>query len=439
MNAALAPTTRAAALIGVLMLLSVFTLWDASLRVWVIAADVVVLVGLAVDAIVSRSARMFVDRSHPRVGLRGEWVQVELTVRSEVPWSSDAVVHDRVFAQADADRTAVKLRLSPNARAAVNYRVRPLQRGAHLLGPARTEITSRFGFWRVIHDAGDASTLDVYPVVRGLAGLPLQALRDSTPGTHRAARGSAGEHEFDRLRDWLPDDTIRHVDWRATARRGRMTVRQYKSEENQNIMICLDGGRTMSSEVQGRPLFDYAMEAGLALAQLAVRSGDNAGCMVWSDRVSAWMPPARGASVVPAMVRALYDQYASLDQADDQLATRALGKLSRRSLLVWFTRLEDTPMAEQLVSHVRLLDRRHLVLVVLLKDAELERLAYQVDPDAGADSPWIAAGAALLLQEQRHAGKALQDAGALVLETEVNGLTPQVINTYLDVKARHWL
>ena len=135
----------------------------------------------------------------------------------------------------------------------------------------------------------------VYPNLVGasLRTLPTQAQRRREAGFRSVRRIGEGR-VFESLKEWVPGEDTRTIDWKATARRGKVMARQYEDERRQQVLLVIDAGRMLTAEVDGRPRLEAVVEAALHLAHSAVEHDDNIGLMVFADEVQQYLPPARG-------------------------------------------------------------------------------------------------------------------------------------------------
>jgi uncharacterized protein (DUF58 family) len=233
-------------------------------------------------------------------------------------------------------------------------------------------------------------------------------------------------------------DEIRHVDWRASARRDDLTVRQFQAESNQNVVFALDVGRGMRGETGGLSSVDHALNAALLTADVALRGGDKAGLMVFDETPRAFVPPTGGRAGGRKLTRAVYALEAGFAATDYRAAMTFLRSQVRgRSLFVVFTNLLDPRSAKELAASVKGLLPRHLPLCVLLRDTDVEALA--TAPAAGADDLFVRAAAAETLAWRDSLIRGLRNAGVLVLDAKPSELTPELVKGYLDVKARRLL
>lgn len=294
----------------------------------------------------------------------------------------------------------------------------------------------------------------VYPDVQSVRTFELLARQDRQHSLTRTTRKLGGESEFEQLRDYSRDDEFRSIDWKATARRGKLTARQYQLESNQNLMFLLDGGRLMTAETAGLSLFDHALNATLMLAHIAARGGDRVGLISYAEQVQAFVPPAAGRKAVQTLIAAGYALHPAMVESEPEKAFHVLNlRVRKRTLVVLFTQVIDERSAEELVRFTRGLLPRHLPLIVLFRDVEVHALltgeAAQGLPADGPSKPsktrigdvelYQRGAAAELVAWRDQLLRTLKNHGALVLDVDPSALTPALINRYLEIKARHLL
>ncbi|HXN31116.1 MAG TPA: DUF58 domain-containing protein, partial [Polyangiaceae bacterium] len=236
-------------------------------------------------------------------------------------------------------------------------------------------------------------------------------------------------------------DEIRHVDWRASARRDDLIVRQMRTESNQNVIFALDVGRGMRGESEGLSAVDHALNAALLTADVAVRGGDKAGLLAFDDAPRCFVPPTGGAAGARELIRAVYALEASLAATDYWAALAFLRtRVRARSLFVVFTNLLDPRSADELASSMKGLLPKHLPLCVLLRDTDVESLATAPHRRAASsDDLYVRAAAAEALALRDTLIRGLTNAGVIVLDAKPRNLTPELVKGYLEVKAQRLL
>jgi uncharacterized protein (DUF58 family) len=446
------PSRLLLGLLCVPVLLTLGVLFDRSLLLPVLLFDAAVLLLAGVDALWSRRARVHVTRRAPDVFSLGEPNRVQLSLRSDASEPLRVQVNQDLFDFSSSPDLPLELELPPRGSAEASFRVLPRRRGAFRLGSHFVRYPSRLRLWtrQLRIDASDP--VRVYPDLAMIRTFELLARSNREYALVRATKLRGGETEFSRLRDYTSDDDYRSIDWKASARRQTLTAREYQLESDQNVLFMLDAGRLMTAVVGELSQFDHALNASLMLGHVATQGGDKVGLLTFDERVSGFLMPERGRDASRRLVQTCYDVYPRLVESnyDEAFAQVAL-RLRRRTLLVLFTQVVDDNAARALGRQVRRIARRHLPLVVLLRDTDLEAMAEGTLPveEHGAtersaprgtvETLYHRGAAAELLRWKGTALRELTNAGALVLEAPARRLTGALITRYLEIKARQLL
>ncbi|MCA9173173.1 MAG: DUF58 domain-containing protein [Planctomycetales bacterium] len=332
-----------------------------------------------------------------------------------------------------------RLRLDARSRATVRYSVKPRRRGAFTMRSIYLRTTSRLGFWIRLIEAPAESVVHVYPDMQQLAEYAVLARtnRLSLLGVRRT-RHVGQDNEFERLRDYTLDDNYKHIDWRSTARRNKLTVKDFQTNQSQQVVFMIDCGRMMTNESDGISLLDHALNSMLMLSYVALQKGDAVGLICFSDQVHTFVPPKSGMSQMNRLLHASFDRFPQLvesryDEAFLYLATRC----KRRALVMLMTNVIDDVNSNQIQSHLTTLVGRHLPAVAMLRD---ERLFDAADAPHVEGADFYRAGAAAEVITWRHQVlRDLERSGVLALDARPSDMTAEMVNRYLQVKARHLL
>jgi len=240
---------------------------------------------------------------------------------------------------------------------------------------------------------------------------------------------------FESLREWVPGDDLRHIDWKATAKRGKVIARQYEAERRQHVLMVLDTGRLLTAEVAGVPRLDYVVQAALELAYAAAQHDDDVGVMAFADGVQHFVAPQRGDRGLKRVLDVLAVVEPTLVEPDYPGAFRYLAARNRkRALTVLFTDVIDRFASDALVANVASLRPRHLPLAVTLRNPELDAVA-ALRPAAAHDA-FRKAAAEELLRAREDALGHMRRAGVLVLDVPPQRAAQAVVAKYADLKRR---
>src|SRR5919112_4606035 len=328
------------------------------------------------------------------------------------------------------------LDVGPQESQALAYELKPTRRGRFEFGLVAVRSRSRLGLvWRETR-AGEAASVKVYPNVRRAREAELKALgaRSLVAAQRRAAWRGEGR-DFESLREYVPGDELRHVSWSATARRGRLTTRQYQIERDQTVLVALDAGRLMTARVEDESKFDTAIHAALALMSAARRAGDHSGVAVFGRRVRAYVPPSRGREQTDAVLEALYAVEPELIEPSYTRAFEYVAaNCKRRALVVILTDLVDEEGSRELLTSLRILRPRHLPLVATIGDRDLSA-AVRDTPETIRDLFTQSVAEEIMFQREA-ALRMVERLGGLALDVTAATLAPNLLETYIRVKER---
>ncbi len=319
------------------------------------------------------------------------------------------------------------------------YHVCPLRRGDYVFGNLNLRWEGPFGLIRRQGQIAAAGPVKVYPNLLDIRryDLLLRQNRLQEMGLRHARLFGEGT-EFERLREYLPDDDFRRIDWKATARRRRPITTEYQTERSQNIILAIETGRMMQTPVAQIAKLDYIINAALLLGYVATGKGDKIGMMTFADQVGAFLRPRQGRGQFFRMLEVLYSVEAQPVEPDYGRALTYLALQQRkRSLIVILTDLSAGHSNESLVRHAAALGRRSLPLVVTISDPDVHAAANQRPHDSL--SVYQRSAAADLLDQRRLALDTLRRNRVLTLDVPANQLSLAVINRYLELKAKTML
>jgi uncharacterized protein (DUF58 family) len=411
----MSPTLRAAAALGVIALAAlVVPLGVVALA----AAALIAAAGL--DAWAVRSAPV-VHRTLPQVLSRG--VRARARIEASVPGA-------RTLRLRQVAPAAIELERSEGEGAIESELVARI-RGRHTLPEVGTRAVGPLGLGAFYHRAGAPFEVQVYPDLVTARRLALAAREGRLLDASRRTRGPLGlGTDFESVREWAPDDDVRHVNWTATQRLGRPMTNQYRLEQARELVFLLDAGRLMAAPLGTRSRFDAALDALTAVALAADELGDHCGVVAFDSEIRVQMRPRRAGG--RELVRALFDLQPRLVDSDyEQAFQRVAG--GRRALVLVLCDLFDDDAAQALTDAVPVLARRHAVLVATVTDPDIERLVDTAPADAA--DVYAAAAAVDLLDARARAAALLRRAGARVVESAPETFPAACVQAYLTAKA----
>jgi len=403
-----------------------------------LAGALAVLVALLVwDALLLRAMPpLGVERTLPARAFVGRATEIVLVLRNDGgrPAALE-LVDDAPRDLAPVEPRFVGLVVPARGSLAVRYAIGPAERGDRPFGPAIALLRSPLGFLRRRQVGGAGDCLRVYPDTTRF--LRPEALRPRSVFAAigvRPARTRGEGTEFESLRDYVPGDEPRRVDWAASARRGRLVTRLYQHERHHTVLIALDASRLMAGRVRGRSKLDHAVDGALALAYAALASGDRVGLLVFDRDVRGSVAPRghrRSLGVFVDLLRAVQPEAAEADYR--ALAREIAIRQRRRALLVILTDFVEADPAT--LAPLAQLARRHRVLLVAIRDAAYDPLL--ATAPAGKEEPLDVYRRVVLddlLRARETTLARLRQGGLQTLDLAPDALTASVLNRYLALR-----
>ncbi len=363
---------------------------------------------------------------------------VTVTAQNKSPLALRLRVRDLPPPTFDLDSAVERTLILPSDPRPVSftYQTTPPAKGDFAFGdlyfryPGRLGLIERQGVIRA------EQTIKVYPNLVETAKYELLARRGRLMQLGiRAAKVRGGGSEFESLREYVPGDEYKKIDWSATARRGKLISRQYEAERSQNIILMLDTGRNMLQAIQKMAKLDYVVNTALMLAYVAAAGDDKVGLMAFDAEVRAYLPPAKSKAQVYGILESLYNLNARMVETDYKAAFQNLStRWRRRSLIVLFSDLVDPDSSAQILDAVPMLSDSHRVVCVTVSDPNILAAANSIPEDSAG--VYQKAVAVQVLQERRAAISVLKRRGVWTVDSPPEDLSADLINHYLDLKAR---
>jgi uncharacterized protein (DUF58 family) len=430
---ALTPRALYLLLFGLLFLVPAF--FRASFAWGMVAWDICVLIAAIVDgARLPPPGQIEATREWLGAPSLGREVQVELAITQHGHSLIHCTLLDDLPAPFLEEPVRHRVAAYPEACVSVRYSFIPAQRGDHTAGKLHLRYRSTLGLTERWAYAALVQTVRIYPTLRTPEENHLYLARHHRIELQMRLRRQRGMgRDFESLRDYLEGDEIRDICWTASARRGSLVTRLYEMEKSQPVWLVLDAGRLQSARVGRYSKLDQAAAAALALAQIALTSGDRVGLLAYGRDTQQLVLPGRGAGHLRLLLEALAKVRTEPLEADHlRAAATLMHRQSRRSLVLWMTDFAETAMQPEVLDAAAQLVRRHLVLFIAISQMDVQRQA-EVTPET-VDAMFETAAAQELLNRRERLLRRLQERGAMTLETQPESLAVSVLNRYLEVK-----
>lgn len=362
---------------------------------------------------------------------------VTVTIRDEPPYQFAGTEH--------ATQSAA---LPPQGTTEMVYTLRPLRRGNYAFGDLNVRWTSPLGFYIRQAIIPAAAPVKVYPNLHEIRKFELLARRDQLAEIGLRNVRLRGEGTmFESLREYMPDDPYRSINWKATARRAKPISTDYEPERNSRVVVALDVGRMMRSPIRVEEYdgvswqmakVDFVINSVLLFSYVAALKGDQIGLLVFADRVQFFLPPQSGRAHFQKILEAMYALESQPVEADYGRMFTYLGVQSKkRALTVVFTDLSGLRASEALARYMPRLAPRHVPLLVTIRDPALEQETQQIP--SSSERVYRRAVAGQLVAERRLLLEKLRRQGVFTLDVSAENLSMAIVSQYLELKAKHFV
>jgi uncharacterized protein (DUF58 family) len=432
-------------LLGIPLGVFLFSSYNLKTAVYgILSYDLLLAIVAFIDLVRSKIDRVKIerDRIHQLSIGRDNNILLKVTAPNR---AARIIVKDDYPLEFSVSHTSLKAYLEAGESSELAYAICPDRRGEYEWGNIRVRQLSNWGLVWDDYTIAATQKVAVYPDLIGLRSLSLRLTLENT-GTLRQKRALGIGTEFAELREYGIGDDTRSIDWKATARRGVPLVRVLEPEKEQTLIILLDRGRLMTAGVKGLKRFDWGLNATLSLALTGLNRGDRVGVGVFDKEVVSWIPPERGKKQLSQLIERLTPIQPTLLEPDYMgVVTRLVDRQTRRALVVIITDIVDEIASAELLTATMRLTPRYLPFCVTLRDPQVDSLAHDFDignltnTNAKIDAAYQRAVALDLLSQRQMAFAKLKQKGVLVLDAPANSISEQLVDRYLQLKAKNRL
>jgi len=411
--------------------------WRQSWPFGVLVTVAVAAIAATVDFFRTQAPALIdVERDCPR--------SVVMNTDSELRWSIvnggsrevNVSLADELAPSLGAERRA-SATVPSGAVAVIKVPFRPTRRGLFAVNDVTVRVR---GPWRLVSRQATRAIpaeLRVVPVFRSRREVELRLHRARLLEVGaRSVRARGGGTEFDHLREYSVDDSYRHIDWAATARTGHPIVRSYRAEQHQTVIVLLDNGRMMAAKSDGVTRLEHGMDAVMALATVSSRIGDRLGLVTFDVAPHRIVAPGRGRPHMSALTETMFALEPRLSESDyDRLVATVLARFRRRAMVVLLTDLVGPVVDASIAPAVAALATRHQVVVGAVTNSDVAGWSRRTPPDA--EQAYQTGAAVISIEDRAAAARTVIAAGAAVVDVEAGRLGPELVDHYLEAKARN--
>lgn len=318
----------------------------------------------------------------------------------------------------------------------LTYNIKPVKRGVYDFGSLNVFARSPIQFFSRRYVFSEDKDVAVYPSFLQLRKYEIAAFaQKSYQMGLKKIRRIGHTMEFEQIKEYVPGDDPRFINWKATARRNDLMVNQYQEQRSQPIISIIDKGRAMKMPFDEMTLLDYAINATLVISNIAIKKRDNAGVISFSNKMSGYIPPNRRSNQMHKIQEFLYAQKTNYKESNIDLLQRFIhANIKQRSLLLFFTNFESISSMRRQLPYLRILAKRHLVVVIFFRNTELKKVLEE--PTRKMRGIFTKVIAEKQYYDKNKMVKELKLNGIYSILTTPNNLTIDTINKYLEIKAK---
>ncbi|WP_026021491.1 DUF58 domain-containing protein [Paenibacillus senegalensis] len=394
------------------------------------------LLGAAVldISLLPRRKGLSFSRELPKQADIGSPFEVTIHAKAQDPVSIPIEVRDDLPAEFVSPPVEQLAATWQGRHAEIRYTTTGRERGQFTLGWFRVRLRGPLGLWQKQMKVEQPQVMNIYPDLSGVRGVLSSMQNHLMLEGKRLFRRDRSGSELHAIREYVPDDDPRMINWRATARAGTLMTNVFRPERGKTVMILIDCGRRMGVELAGRTKLDAVLEAALSLAAVALKQGDKAGLIVFASEVKIYVPPGAGLTHLQAMTDAVFNVQSDYVESSYEMALQFLMRVQRkRTLTILFSDL-DLYMLEKstgmLLARVR---RQHHLLLVGLRDEVLHAWT-QTESESIRDA-YIKSMAHKLTMQRMEQTARIKAAGIEAIDVPVGELAWTTVNRYLQIKS----
>lgn len=376
------------------------------------------------------------ERSLAEKFSNGDENPVKLVVESRYGFPIFIKIIDELPVQFQMRDQSFEAWLSSYKPITFNYTLRPVKRGAYEFGVINVFVRSKLGLVQRRFQEGLSQEVAVYPSYVQMRKYELLAISNQLKefGVKKIRR-IGNNMEFEQIKNYVSGDDYRKVNWKATARKGQLMVNQYQEEKSQHVYSVIDKGRMMQQPFEGLSLLDYAINASLAISNIALKKGDKAGVITFQEKLNSMLPSSSRNIQLNLILEHLYKQKTAYKESDfGKLYATLRRKVSQRSLVLLYTNFESLSSMQRQLNSLQKIAKQHLLVCIFFENTEVENLINSEATDV--EEVYTKGIAEQLVYEKKLIVNELKAHGIQSVLTPPKELTINTINKYLELKSR---
>ncbi|ATL75974.1 hypothetical protein IQ37_12555 [Chryseobacterium piperi] len=379
---------------------------------------------------------VFAQRILPEKLSNGDENPIKIDIRNNYSFKINTKIIDEIPFQFQKRDFLIRKEIEPGRNTYFQYTLEPKERGEYHFGSLNIYVSSPIGFVSKRFRFQKDAALPSYPSFIHLRKYELMALQSEfLLGGIKKIRKLGHTMEFEQIKDYVPGDDIRTINWKATSKTNRLMVNQFQDEKSQRIFMLIDTGRTMKMPFKELSLLDYSINATMALSHIILKKGDRAGMLTFSKKTENKIAAENKSGQLKKISESLYNIKTNFFESDfNRLYQDVKYSINQRTLILLFTNFETLDGLNRQLKYLRGIAKNHLLVVVFFKNSELQHLIHK-NPESMQEiydeiiAEKFEFEKKLIIQE-------LRKYGIYTVYTLPENLNIDVINKYLEIKAR---
>ncbi|MDB4089296.1 DUF58 domain-containing protein [Flavobacteriales bacterium] len=366
----------------------------------------------------------------------GDINNVKLTISSSYTIPLDVEVIDELPFQLQKRDSSFSFTLSPSGIRTVLYTIEPKERGVYEFGNVNVYVSSVLGLIQRRFSIDKTMKIGVYPSIMQMRKHDFQVFNKSSNAQGvKKIRRLGNTNEFEQIKEYVKGDNYRHINWKATSRRSKLMVNQYQDEKSQQIYFVIDKSRTMKMPFEGLTLLDYAINSSLVMSNVALKKGDKAGLITFSDKIGTQLKATKNSAQLRKIMELLYTQKTQFLEANYELLYQSIRQTVKgRSLLIMYLNFESFYSLKRALPILRRLNKSYLLVVVFFENTEITN-ATTIYCDNVSDI-YLKTFAQKFTYEKKVMVQELRKFGIQSILSKPEDLSVNSINKYLELKSR---
>ncbi|WP_313502019.1 DUF58 domain-containing protein [Kaistella carnis] len=366
----------------------------------------------------------------------GDQNSIKIDIKNNYPFTIKTKVIDEIPFQFQKRDFNIERTIEKNKNILFEYLLEPKERGEYSFGNLNVFAESPLGFVSKRFTFQKEAVLPSYPSFIHLRKYELMALQNEfLLGGIKKIRKLGHTMEFEQIKEYVPGDDVRTINWKATSKRNQLMVNQFQDEKSQRIFMLIDNGRTMQMPFNGLSLLDYSINATMALSHIILKKNDRAGMMTFSKKTEHKVAADNKSGQLRKISEALYNIQTNSYESDfSRLYQDVKYTIGQRSLILLFTNFETLDAVNRQMKYLRGIAKNHLLVIIFFKNAELQSLI-NTNPE-NIQEVYDEIIAEKFEYEKKLIIQELRKYGIYTVYTLPENLNIEVINKYLEIKAR---